>query len=95
MIQRFGKLITVSFIVMGIGLVALLSTPVWLQFGIDTDLPGLFIILVGLELFLIGVIRRKNLGKVKLTALFAILSVLSIVILIFIVGFIFPDFNFH
>ena len=69
MIKKFGKLITASFIVMGVGLVTFLSTPIWLQFGIDTDIPGFFIILIGLEIYIIGLIRRKNLGRVKLVAL--------------------------
>ena len=95
MIKKFGKLITASFIVMWVGLVAFLSTPIWLQFGIDTDIPGLFIILIGLEIYVIGLIRRKNLSRVKLVALITLCSILSITILIFIVGLIFPDFDFH
>ncbi|MGA3094510.1 MAG: hypothetical protein ABSD79_03910 [Dehalococcoidales bacterium] len=95
MIKKFGKLITASFIVMGIGLVTFLSTPIWLQFGIDTDIPGFFIILIGLEIYIIGLICRKNLGRAKLAALITLVSILSIAILSFVVGLIFPDFNFH
>jgi hypothetical protein len=95
MIKKFGKLITASFIVIGVGLVTFLSTPIWLQFGIDTDIPGFFIILIGLEIFIIGLIRRKDLGRVKLAILITLVSVLSLAILSFIVGLIFPDFNFH
>ena len=95
MITKFGKLITASFIIMGVGLVTFLSTPLWLQFGIDTDIPGFFIILIGLDIFSIGLIRRKNLGRIKLVALITLISVLSIAILTFVVGMIFPDFNFH
>ena len=47
MIKKFGKLITASFIVMGVGLVIFLSS-IWSPFGIDTDIPGFFIILIGL-----------------------------------------------
>ena len=65
MVKRFGKLITASFIVIGVGLVTFLSTPIWLQFGVDTDIPGFFIILIGLDIFSIGLIRRKNLGRVS------------------------------
>jgi uncharacterized membrane protein YidH (DUF202 family) len=95
MIRKFGKLITTSFIIMGVGLVTFLSTPIWLQFGMDTDLLGLFIILIGLDIYVIGLIRRKNLGRVKLVALITLGSVLSIAILTCVVGFIFPDFKFH
>ena len=80
---------------MGVGLVTFLSTPIWLQFGIDTDIFGLFIILIGLDIYVIGLIRRKNLGRVKLVALITLCSVLSIAILTFVVGLIFPDFKFH
>ena len=95
MVKRFGKLITASFIVIGVGLITFLSTPIWLQFDVDTDIPGFFIILIGLDIFSIGLIRRKNLGRVKLVALITLCSVLSIAILTFVVGFIFPDFKFH
>ena len=95
MIKQFGRLIVASFIVMGVGLITFLSTPIWLQFGIDTDIPGFFITLIGLAMFLLGVIRRKNLGRVNLAALITLLSILGIIILVFIVGLIFPDFNFH
>ena len=95
MIKKFGKLITASFIVMGVGLVTFLSTPIWLQFGIDTDIPGFLVILTGLVIFIIGLIRRKNLGRVKLVALITLCSVLSIAILTFVVALIFPDFKFH
>jgi hypothetical protein len=95
MIKRFGKLITTSFIIMGVGLVAFLSTPIWLQFGIDTDIFGFFIILIGLEIYTIGLIRRKNLGRVKLVALITLVLVLSLATLSFVVGLIFPDFNFN
>lgn len=95
MVKKFGKLITASFIVMAVGLVTFLSTPIWLQFGIDTDIPGLFIILIGLEIYIIGLIRRKNLGRVKMVALITLGSVVGIAILTSIVGFIFPDFKFY
>jgi len=95
MIKKFGKLITASFIVMGVGLVTFLSTPIWLQFGIDTDIPGFLIILIGLVIYIIGLIRRKNLGRVKLVALITLCSVLSMAILIFVVALIFPDFGIH
>ena len=95
MIKKFGKLITASFIVMGVGLVTFLSTPIWLQFGIDTDIPGFLIILIGLVIYIVGLIRRKNLGRVKLVALITLCSVLSIAIFTFVVALIFPDFKFH
>jgi len=95
LIEKFGKLIIASFIVMGVGLFAFLSTPIWLQFGIDTDILGLFIFLVGLEIYIIGLIRRNKLSRIKRVALVTLCSVLGIAILVFVTGLIFPDFNFQ
>ena len=97
MIKGVGKLKTASFIVMGVGLVTFLSTPIWLRFGIDSDIPGFLIILIGLLLYNIynlGLIYSKKLEKLQLLARITLVSVLSLVILMFIVGLIFPDFGF-
>ncbi len=81
---------------MGVGLVTFLSTPVWLQFGIDTDIPGFLIFLIGLFLYNIynlELIFSKNLGRLQLLARITLVSVLSLVILMFVIGLIFPDFG--
>jgi hypothetical protein len=45
LIQRFGKLTVSSFIIMGIGVVTFLLTPIlYPRYGIDTDLPGALIV---------------------------------------------------
>jgi hypothetical protein len=59
---RFGKLITASFFVMGLGILLFLLTPLlYGLWGIDTDLLGLIILTTGLSILLIGIIRRKQL----------------------------------
>ena len=59
---KFGKLITASFFVMGIGIILfLLVIPLYAYFEIDTDIIGLVVFTVGLAMLLIGLIRRKNL----------------------------------
>ena len=71
MIKKVGKLKIASFIVMRVGLVTFLSTPLWLQFGLDTDIPGFLIILIGLLIYMIynlGLIYSKKLGKLQLLA---------------------------
>jgi hypothetical protein len=82
MINRFGKLITVSFFIMGIGIIVfVLSLPLYIYYDIDTDILGFSIILIGLVIFIIGIIRRKKLSRVKLALLITLASVLSIPIL--------------
>ena len=96
MINKFDKLKTASFIVIGVGLVIFLSTPIWLQFGIDTDIPGFLIILIGLliyNIYNLKLIYSKNLGRLQLLVRITLVSVLSLVILMFVVGLIFPDFG--
>jgi hypothetical protein len=79
LVERFGKLITASFFVMGIGIIAFLLTPIlYGLWGIDTDLIGLIILTTGLAICIIGIIRRKKLRGWKL----AILIILSAVLLL-------------
>jgi len=82
MIKRFGKLITASFIVIGIGIIVfILSLPLYIYYDIDTDILGFSIILIGLVIFIIGLIRRRKFSRVKLALLITLASVLSIPIL--------------
>jgi hypothetical protein len=85
-VNRFGKLVVASFFVMGIGLIAFLLTPLFYGlWGIDTDLPGLLIVDIGLVLFIVGWLLHRKPGKGATIALVVLASVLSIPILIFIV----------
>ncbi len=82
MIKRFGKLITASFIVIGIGVIVfILSFPLYIYYDIDTDILGFSIVLIGLVIFIIGLIRRKKLTRVKLALLITLASILSLPIL--------------
>ncbi len=81
-VKRFGKLITASFITIGIGIIVfILSFPLYIYYSIDTDILGLEIILIGLVIYIIGLIRRKKRSRVKLALLVTLVSVLSIPIL--------------
>ena len=85
-VKRFGKLIVASFFLMGIGLILFLLTPLlYGRWGIDSDLPGVLIIILGLVLFIVGLIRSKKPGGVKLVLLIVLASVLSLPILMLIV----------
>jgi xanthine/uracil permease len=89
-VKRFGKLITTSFFVIGIGVLAFLLTP--LLYGlweIDSDLPGILIIDIGLVIFIIGIIRRKQLHGWKLVVLAILAAVLCLPILSLIVSLIY------
>ena len=77
LIERFGKLITASFIVMAIGIVVfLLTIPLYAYFGIDTDIFGFAIFTIGLAVCIIGIIRRKKLHGWKLIVLAIITAIL-------------------
>jgi len=89
MIKRFGKLITASFIIMGVGVIVFLLTPLCLLWDIDTDILGVSIVLIGLAIYIIGLIRSKKLGGVKLVALAALASLLCIPILFLIINLIY------
>ena len=90
LVDRFGKLITASFIVMGIGLVTFLITPfMYGLWGIDTDLPGLLILDTGLVICILGIIRRKKLHGWKLVVLAILIVVLCLPILSLIVSLIY------
>ena len=81
-INRFGKLITASFFIMGIGVIVfILSFPLYIFYEIDTDIIGFSIVLIGLVIFIIGVILRKKPSGVKLALLIALASILSLPIL--------------
>jgi uncharacterized membrane protein len=82
MLNRFGKLITASFFIMGIGIIVfILSFPLYINYNIDTDIIGFSIVLIGLVIFIVGLIRRKKPSGVKLALLIALASILSLPIL--------------
>ena len=82
LVERFGKLITASFVVMAIGIIVfLLVIPLYAYFEIDTDIIGATIFTTGLAIFIIGIIHRKNLHGWKLVALVILAVVLCLPIL--------------
>ncbi len=85
-VNKFGKLGVASFFLMGIGLIAFLLTPLlYTRWNIDSDLPGMLLVILGLVLFIVGwIINRKPRKGVKIT-LIVIASFLSIPLLMLIV----------
>ena len=58
--MRFGKYNVTTFVIMGVGLILFLLTP--LLYGLwdfDSDIPGILICLIGLILWIVGLIVRK------------------------------------
>jgi len=63
-VKRFGKLITASFFLMGIGVIVfLLVIPLYGLWGIDTDIQGIFIFVIGLLLCAVGFMIRAIKSK--------------------------------
>lgn len=77
LVNRFDNLITASFVVMTIGIIVfLISIPLYANFGIDTDIIGFTIFTIGLAIYILGIIRRKDLHGWKLVALAILTAVL-------------------
>jgi hypothetical protein len=90
LMAKFGKLITVSFFVMAIGIILfLLSIPLYANFNLDTDILGLVVFTVGLALLIFGVIIRKKLRGWKLVVLAIVAAFLLLPLLPLIVSLIY------
>jgi hypothetical protein len=77
LVERFGKLTTASFFVMAIGIIVfLLTIPLYSNFGIDTDIIGLFIFTTGLAICIIGIILKNKLRGWKLIVLAILAAIL-------------------
>ena len=89
-VNTFGKLIVASFFLMGIGLILFLLTPLlYTQWGIDSDLPGMLIVILGLVLFIVGWILNRKPRKPILILLIVLASILSLPLLSFFVTLIY------
>ena len=60
LVLKFGRYNVATFILMGIGLILFLFTPllIWL-FDIDSDIVGLLIFIIGLIMWIVGLLVRK------------------------------------
>ncbi|MGA2367206.1 MAG: hypothetical protein ABSF74_01350 [Dehalococcoidia bacterium] len=86
LVDRFGKLQTASFFVMGFGILLFLLTPLFLNYlNLDVDILGFTIFIIGLAICIIGIIRRKKLHGWKLIVLAIIAAILCLPILTLIV----------
>ena len=60
LVRKFGKYNVATFVIMGVGLITFLLTPLllWL-FDFDSDILGFLIFLIGLAMWIVGLIVRK------------------------------------
>ncbi len=60
LVRKFGKYNVATFIIMGVGVILFLLTPLllWL-FDFDSDILGFLIFLIGLVMWVVGLIVRK------------------------------------
>jgi hypothetical protein len=87
LVARFGKLITISFALMALGIfVFLLSLPLYTYFEIDTDILGFIIFVTGLAVCLTGILRRKKLERWKVVLLSFLATLFSLPMLALIVS---------
>ncbi len=65
-VRRFGKLMTASFFVMGVGVIVFLLTPlsIWL-WDADIDISGAVIFVIGAIICAVGSIRRVRSISIK------------------------------
>ncbi len=61
MIKKFGKYNSTAFVIMGVGVILFLVTPLllWL-FNFDSDIIGAFVFILGLLMWVIGLVFRRN-----------------------------------
>ena len=64
LVRKFGKYNVAAFIIMGVGVIIFLLTPLllWL-FDFDSDILGVLIFLIGLLMWVVGFIVRKLKGN--------------------------------
>ena len=90
LVDKFGKLITASLVVMTSGIVLfLLGFPLYVYFKIDTDIFGLIVFTSGLAIGIIGIIRRYHLHGWKLVLSIILTAILCLPILSLIVSLIY------
>jgi hypothetical protein len=90
LVEKYGKLLTTSFFIIAIGVIAFLLTPLFYGlWGIDSDLPGMMIACIGLGICIIGIIRRKKPHGWKLAVLIILTVLLSLSVLPLIVSLVY------
>lgn len=79
LVLRFGKYNVATFVIMGVGLILFLLTPLlYTLWNFDSDIPGVLIFLIGLAMWIVGLIVRirsvKQIGWKRVRSLWHFLS---------------------
>ena len=60
LVGKFGRYNVIAFVIMGVGVIFFLLTPVFIGlFNFDTDIIGLLILLIGIVMWVVGKVRGK------------------------------------
>ena len=60
LVSKFGKYNVTTFVIMGVGLILfLISRLLYTLWDFDSDIPGVLIFLIGLIMWIVGLIVRK------------------------------------
>ncbi len=60
LVGKFGRYNVIAFVIMGVGVIFFLLTPVFIGlFNFDTDIIGLIILLIGIVMWVVGKVRGK------------------------------------
>ncbi|MFC2044833.1 hypothetical protein ACFLT8_06570 [Chloroflexota bacterium] len=60
LVRKFGKYNVATFIIMGVGLMLFILTPLlYTLWDFDSDIPGVLILLIGLVMWIARLIVRK------------------------------------
>lgn len=64
LVEKFGKYNLATYIIMVVGAILFLLTPLFIRlFDFDSDILGLLIFLIGLAMFIVGLIIRSLIKK--------------------------------
>jgi hypothetical protein len=88
--KRSGKLLTSSFILIGVGIIVFLLSLTFSEFcDLDMIAIGFYMVMIGLVILIVGPIHRKKLGGVKRALLIALASVLSLPVLYLLISYVY------
>ena len=60
LVRKFGRYNVATFVIMGVGLILFLLTPLLLYlWDFDSDVPGALIFLIGLTMWIVGLLVSK------------------------------------
>lgn len=86
LVKRFGKYNVATFVIMGIGLILFLLAPTGWSVGFDSDILGFIIFVIGLFMWIVGLIVRRVRGNFLKSTVVSIISIVVLGVLIGVIG---------